>query len=141
MSDRSATAGYSGKSLSQKLGLKPDQRVLLHQVPPDYAHWLQDFDLDSCRVLKRLGEFDFGHAFVRSRAELAQALEKLDPHLHDRGMLWISWPKKASRIACDITEDTLRELALPRGLVDTKVCAVDAVWSGLKLVRRVSERR
>lgn len=139
MSDRSATAGYSGKSLSQKLGLKADQRVFLHQVPEDYPQWL-DFDLDRCRVLKRVGEFDFGHAFVRSRAELAQALEKLDPHLHDRGMLWISWPKKASRIPCDITEDTLRELALPRGLVDTKVCAVDAVWSGLKLVRRVSER-
>lgn len=140
MSDRPATAGYSGKSLSQKLGLKADQRVFLHQVPQDYPQWL-DFDLGCCRVLKRVGEFDFGHAFVRSRVELAQALDKLDPHLHDRGMLWISWPKKASRIPCDITEDTLRELALPRGLVDTKVCAVDAVWSGLKLMRRVSERR
>lgn len=140
MSDRPAAAGYSGKPLSQKLGLKADQRVLLHQAPQDYAQWL-DFDLALCRVLRRLGEFDFGHAFVRSRAELEHALQKLDPHLHDRGMLWISWPKKASRIPCDITEDTLRELALPRGLVDTKVCAVDAVWSGLKLVRRVSERR
>lgn len=139
MSDRSAAAGYSGKPLSQKLGLKPGLRVRLYQVPDNYAE-LVAFDLDSCRLLVRAGEFDFGHAFVRSRAQLAQALEALDGQMHDKGMLWISWPKKASKIPCDMTEDSVRELALPRGLVDTKVCAVDATWSGLKLVRRLSER-
>lgn len=139
MSDRSAAAGYSGKPLSQKLGLKAGLRVRLYQVPDNYAQLIA-FDLDSCRLIANAGEFDFGHAFVRSRAQLAQALETLDGHLHDKGMLWISWPKKAAKIPCDITEDSLRELALPRGLVDTKVCAVDATWSGLKLVRRLSAR-
>jgi hypothetical protein len=139
VSDHSAAAGYSGKPLSQKLGLKAGLRLRLYQVPDNYAE-LTAFDLASCRVLARAGEFDFGHAFVRSRAELAQALQTLDGHLHDKGMLWISWPKKASKIPCDMSEDSVRELALPRGLVDTKVCAVDAIWSGLKLVRRLSER-
>lgn len=134
-----ASAGYSGTPLAKKLGLAPDLRVILRGAPDDYAV-LTDFDLDTCRMLKRMGAFDFAHAFVRSRAELDDALSALDPHLDDRGMIWISWPKKASKIATDLTEDGIRELALPRGLVDVKVCAVDAIWSGLKLVRRVEKR-
>ncbi|MBL8299508.1 MAG: DUF3052 domain-containing protein [Rhodanobacteraceae bacterium] len=132
-------AGYSGTPLAKKLGLVAGLRITLHGEPDDYAAMI-DFDLDSCRVLKRVGAFDFGHAFVRSRAELAVALDTLSPHLEDRGMLWISWPKKASRIVTDLTEDSVRELALPLGLVDVKVCAIDAIWSGLKLVRRVELR-
>lgn len=134
-----ASAGYSGTPLAKKLGLAPGLRVLLRGAPDDYAT-LVDFDLDSCDMLKRAGAFDFAHAFVRSRAELDAALNALDRHLDDKGMIWISWPKKASKIATDLTEDGIRELALPRGLVDVKVCAVDAVWSGLKLVRRVELR-
>ena len=134
-----AGAGYSGTPLAKKLGLKAGMRVLVRGAPADYAT-ITGFDLGSCQVLARVAAFDFGHAFVRSRAELLQALDALAPALDDRGMLWISWPKKASKIATDLTEDGIRELALPRGLVDIKVCAVDAVWSGLKLVRRVAER-
>jgi hypothetical protein len=134
-----ASAGYSGTPLAKKLGLASGLRVLLRGAPDDYAT-LVDFDLDSCDVLKRAGTFDFAHAFVRSRAELDTALTALEGHLDDKGMIWISWPKKASKIATDLTEDGIRELALPRGLVDVKVCAVDAVWSGLKLVRRVGLR-
>lgn len=134
------SAGYSGTPLAKKLGLKPGQRVLLRDVPGDYAT-VVDFDLALCRVLARSGAFDFAHAFVGSRAALRQALDALEPHLDDSGMIWISWPKKASKIATDLTEDGIRELALPRGLVDIKVCAVDAVWSGLKLVRRVTARK
>jgi hypothetical protein len=134
-----ASAGYSGTPLAKKLGLTSGLRVLLRGAPEDYAT-LVDFDLESCDVLKRTGAFDFAHAFVRSRAELDAALTALERHLDDKGMIWISWPKKVSKIATDLTEDGIRELALPRGLVDVKVCAVDAVWSGLKLVRRVGLR-
>lgn len=139
MSD-AAAAGYSGKPLSQKLGLKPGMRIILRNAPADYAT-LTAFDLAQVQLLKRAGEFDFAHAFVDSRAQLQQALDALDRHLADSSMLWISWPKKASKIATDLNEDGIREIALPRGLVDVKVCAVDASWSGLKLVRRVSERK
>lgn len=139
MSD-AAAAGYSGKPLSQKLGLKPGQRIVLRDAPADYAA-LTGLDLAVAQVLKRAGAFDFAHAFVASRAQLQQALDALEPHLADNGMLWISWPKKAAKIATDLNEDGIRELALPRGLVDVKVCAVDTTWSGLKLVRRVNERK
>jgi hypothetical protein len=134
------SAGYSGTPLARKLGLEPGLRVRLRDAPEDYAA-LTDFDLSSCQVVTRPGAFDFAHAFVGSRAELEQALDALEPHLDDAGMIWISWPKKASKIATDLTEDGIRELALPRGLVDVKVCAVDAVWSGLKRVRRVKNRK
>lgn len=139
MSTREST-GYSGTPLAKKLGLKPGLRVLLRDAPGDYAA-LTDFDLTLCQVLARPAAFDFAHAFVGSRATLQQALDALEPHLDDAGMIWTSWPKKASKIATDLTEDGIRELALPRGLVDVKVCAVDAVWSGLKLVRRVTNRK
>jgi len=134
-----ASAGYSGTPLAKKLGLAPGLRVLLRGAPDDYAT-LTDFDLTTCDVRVRAAAFDFAHAFVRSRAELDDALATLDRHLDDKGVIWISWPKKASKIATDLTEDGIRVLALPRGLVDVKVCAVDATWSGLKLVRRVALR-
>jgi hypothetical protein len=132
-------AGYSGKPLARKLGLKPGQRVLILDAPQDYAA-LTGFDLALAQVLGRVSAFDFAHAFVRSRAELETLLKRLDRHVAGDAMLWISWPKKSSGIPCDMTEDTVRELALPRGLVDIKVCAVDATWSGLKLVRRKALR-
>ena len=134
-----ADAGYSGTPLAKKLGLKAGLRVLVRGAPADYAT-MTGFDLSDCRVLSKVAAFDFAHAFVGSRAELQRTLDALTPALDDRGMLWVSWPKKASKIATDLNEDGIRELALPRGLVDVKVCAVDAVWSGLKLVRRVTER-
>ena len=132
------TAGYSGKPLWQKLGLKPGLRLRIVDAPGDYAA-LTGFDV-GLAVLARSGAFDFGHAFVHTRRELDAVLGKLDSLLDPAGQLWISWPKKASKVPTDVTEDVVRELALPRGLVDVKVCAVDAVWSGLKLVRRKALR-
>ena len=136
---QNSAAGYSGKPLWQKLGLKPGLRVRLVDAPDDYAA-LTGFDLGLVVVLARAGTFDFGHAFVRGARDLDAVLARLDPQLDPAGQLWISWPKKASKVPTDITEDTVRELALPRGLVDVKVCAVDATWSGLKLVRRKALR-
>lgn len=86
------------------------------------------------------GALDFVHLFTKSRAELAKTLKALMKPLAPAGMIWVSWPKKASKVPTDITEDVIRDVALPMGLVDVKVCAVDDVWSGLKLVRRLENR-
>jgi hypothetical protein len=83
---------------------------------------------------------DSAHLFVTERAVLAAELARLRPLLAAKGMIWVSWPKKAAKVATDVTEDVVREVALPLGYVDVKVCAVDAIWSGLKLVIRVTER-
>lgn len=140
MSDNANSgAGYSGKPLWQKLGLKPGLRLRVVDAPLDYAA-LTGFDIALAATPGRDGVFDFGHVFVRDAAALDAALDRLDRQLDPAGMLWVSWPKKASKIVTDVTEDTVRELALPRGLVDVKVCAVDAIWSGLKLVRRKTLR-
>ena len=135
-----AAVGYSGKPLSQKLGLKPGLRVRLLHTPPEYWDWCE-FDAASIDlVAARARNLDFVHLFATSRDELRRDLARLAPALADTGMLWISWPKKSARLATDISEGTLRELALPLGLVDVKVCAVTATWSGLKFVRRVELR-
>lgn len=143
MSDADRTAvidmGYSGKPLSQKLGLKPGLRMLVIDAPSEYAA-LTRFDLDTVQALRRLATFDFGHVFVTDRIALARRLLQLHPLLDPSGMLWISWPKKASRVPTSVTEDVVRELALPHGLVDVKVCAINTTWSGLKLVRRRDQR-
>ena len=86
--------------------------------------------------LARLAEFDIALLFVTSRAALAAALARALPKLAQGGMIWVAWPKKASGVATDVTEDTVRDVALPLGIVDVKVCAIDATWSGLKLLRR-----
>ncbi len=138
MSDRTAT-GYSGKALWAKLGLRAGLRTLVCGAPGDYAV-LTGFDTDRLQWVVKTAGIDFGHAFVRSRAELDAILDELVPHLEPAGQLWVSWPKRSSGVATDLTEDGVRAAALPRGLVDVKVCAVDAVWSGLKLVWR-RERR
>ena len=133
------TPGYSGKPLAAKLGLAAGQRVVLRDAPPEY--WdLCAFDASSLTSAGPRQAFDFGHVFVHTRAKLARELAALVPRLEKTGMLWISWPKKSAGLATDLSEDVLRELALPLGIVDVKVCAVTAVWSGLKFVWR-RERR
>jgi len=132
-------AGYSGTPLAAKLGLKAAQRTLIVDAPSEVEATLAPA-LAATTRLKRLGAFDFALAFVMSKAALAKTLDRLVPKLDDAGMLWIAWPKKASGVATDMTEDAVRADALPRGLVDVKVCAVDATWSGLKLVRRTEHR-
>jgi len=135
----SATPGYSGKPLAIKLGLKAGMRLRLRAEPEEYWTWCA-FDPSLLMLASPREAFDFGHLFVITRAALARELKALAPKLDSAGMLWISWPKKSSGVTTDVTEDTLRELALPLGLVDVKVCAVSDVWSGLKFVWR-RERR
>jgi hypothetical protein len=131
-----ASAGYSGKPLWQKLGLKPGLRVRLSNAPDDYFSLCGFAARQVTTTARKTGSSDFTHVFATQRAQLERDLPDLIAGLADKGVLWISWPKKSVRIATDITEDTLREIVLPLGLVDIKVCAVNEVWSALKFVRR-----
>ena len=134
-----ASAGYSGKPLWQKLGLKPGLRVVLADAPDDY--WtLCGYDPVALELAASRDRVDFAHGFARSRAQLQKLLAALSKRLEPGGALWISWPKKSAGVATDLSEGVLREIALPLGLVDVKVCALDATWSGLKFVWRKSER-
>ena len=130
-----ATAGYSGTPLWRKLGLEPGCRFLVRDAPPAFGGLLAGAPADVAR-LARLADFDVSVQFATSRDVLDRALDLLVPHLRPHGMIWVAWPKKAAKVRTDITEDVVREVALPRGLVDVKVCAIDATWSGLKLMRR-----
>ena len=127
-------AGYSGKALWQKLGLADGQRLLLVNAPRDIDDLLAGAPVMS--RLPRLAEFEVAIAFFVRRGELQLSLAKLLSRLAQGGMIWIAWPKKTSGVATDITENVVRDVALPTGLVDVKVCAIDATWSGLKLLRR-----
>jgi hypothetical protein len=130
-----APAGYSGKPLWQKLGLKDGQRLFVVDAPAHLAQLLAGAPAGVTRLV-RLGEFDVAMVFVTSRAALAAAIRRTLPKLADGGMIWVAWPKKTSGIATDVTDNTVREVVLPTGIVDVKVCAIDATWSGLKFLRR-----
>ena len=135
----SASPGYSGKPVWQKLGIAPATRVLVRHAPSDYASLVGLRAADLILAQPR-GGFDLAHVFATSAKTIAQELTALEKRLPAQGMIWISWPKKAAKVATDITEDTVRKIALPLGLVDIKVCAIDEVWSGLKLVWRRDRR-
>ncbi len=133
-------AGYSGTPLPKKLGFTAGSRLMLVGAPPGFDETLGELP-DDVTVLRRQG----GHAdvivcFVDARAELERRIARLELAIHPNGGLWVAWPKKASGVPTDMTEDVVREIALPRGLVDNKVCAIDDVWSGLRVVWR-RERR
>jgi hypothetical protein len=131
--------GYSGKPVWRKLGLSSLTRVLVRNAPADYAQMVGMRD-DEIAWAKRRGTFDVAHVFTASAGTLEKELLALSARLPAQGVIWVSWPKKASKVATDVTEDTVRAIALPLGLVDVKVCAIDAVWSGLKLVWRRDRR-
>ncbi|WP_297843033.1 hypothetical protein [uncultured Roseibium sp.] len=133
--------GYSGRPLSAKLGLKPGMICWRHQVPEDISALLQTQDPGAVILATPEPGVECAHVFVTERVELAGQLETLRCLLDPDGMIWVSWPKKASKLPTDITEDTIRELCLPMGLVDVKVCAVDGIWSGLKLMIRKELRK
>lgn len=134
------SSGYSGTPLAQKLGVKTGQRTWRYHMPESVADEIEQSDFSpELLASPRLG-LEMAQLFVTRRAELAQQLNKARKLLVPNGMIWVSWPKKSAKVATDITEDVVREEAFPLGLVDIKVCAVDAVWSGLKLVIRKSER-
>ena len=129
-------AGYSGTPLAKKLSLRDGQRVWFDAMPEHVFDEIAEYALELTFVADPAEGIDAAHVFVTEQAALAQRLEALRHRIAADGQVWVSWPKKASKVPTDITEDTIRELALPLGFVDTKVCAVDEVWSGLKLVIR-----
>jgi hypothetical protein len=133
--------GYSGTPLVKKLGIKSGTRLLVvGDVPDDYESWLSPLP-DRATISGRGKQpLPAVHVFATNRAELVRHLEHLRKALAPDGYVWVSWPKKASKVPTNITEDVIREVALPLGFVDIKVCAVSEVWSGLKLVIRVAER-
>jgi hypothetical protein len=133
--------GYSGTPLIKKLGFKASLKVLMVHAPPEYRAWLGDLP-EGLKLLTRAGKpIEAAHVFALESAFLDATLSRLRKELKQDGFVWVSWPKKASKIVTDITEDTIREIALPLGFVDVKVCSVSEVWSGLKLVIRKSERQ
>lgn len=130
------TAGYSGTPLVKKLGITEGTRVLTKHAPEDYAHLLEATPPGVVFETRLSRETDIVHLFATRKDHLKRELVALRKGLQGTGVIWISWPKKASKQQTDITENTIRELALPLGFVDIKVCAVSEVWSGLKLVIR-----
>jgi hypothetical protein len=136
MSAPAQPAGYSGTPLVRKLGFKPGMRAHYVAAPEGFDALLGELP-DGVRVLARAApELDLVVLFVTTRAELQRRLAGLHAKLAQDGMVWVAWPKRASNLPTDMTEDVVRDVALPRGLVDVKVCAIDETWSGLKLVIR-----
>jgi hypothetical protein len=134
-------AGYSGTPLVGKLGIRPNEKIVALNPPANYAALLTGLPEGAVITKRLMAKARFVHLFVIRRADLAKRLGALRTTLDEAGIVWISWPKKASKVPTDITEDTIREVALPLGFVDVKVCAVDETWSGLKLMIRRSERK
>jgi hypothetical protein len=130
------SAGYSGTPLARKLGIAAGSHVVALEAPADYRDWLAPLPEGVRFVQAVSAQVDVVHLFVDRRAVLQAQLETLRGRIAPAAALWVSWPKKAAKVPTDITEDTIRELALPLGFVDVKVCAVSEVWSGLKLVIR-----
>lgn len=129
-------AGYSGTPLARKLGVTDDTTILAIGAPKNYSALLAPLPAGA-RISSRGSKAPrFVHLFTTARADLAKRLRQLRGALAQDGVVWVSWPKKAAKIETDITEDTIRSIALPLGFVDVKVCAVDDTWSALKLVIR-----
>ncbi|RZT19605.1 hypothetical protein EV649_2741 [Kribbella sp. VKM Ac-2569] len=133
------TPGYSGKPLAAKLGIKADHHVLLDNAP---AGFVIEGLPPGTPVARRAGRtpYDVVLMFCPDRARLTKRLPTLLARTTTAGMIWTAWPKRSSGVPTDLDENWIRELALPLGVVDVKVCAIDATWSGLKLVRRLSSR-
>jgi hypothetical protein len=134
-------AGYSGTPLVTKLGLEPGHVIGLLNPPDELAELLGPLPDGATLVAGVRSRRDVVLAFFRLRTELGQKLVAMIKAIEPDGAIWIAWPKKASKVPTDITEDVVREVALPLGLVDVKVCAIDDVWSGLRLVVRKENRR
>ncbi|MCI5045848.1 MAG: DUF3052 domain-containing protein [Aquisalinus sp.] len=139
-------AGYSGTPLLKKLGYKDGQKALLLGVPPELPQLSTFSGFAACKQVKTWrglsgGPYDLIHVFEKQANNLESHIDPLRQHLEQSGMIWVSWPKKASKVPTTVTEDVIRRLALDNGLVDVKVCAVNEVWSGLKLVIPVKDRK
>jgi hypothetical protein len=133
-------AGYSGTPLSKKLGIKERYKTALVDIPSDVKAELKEA-LAACEMAADGRDpLDFILLFVKAQTELKKSFPRWTKRLAPAGMLWVSWPKKSSGVATDLTENNVRDIGLAAGLVDVKVCAVSAVWSGLKFVRRLKDR-
>ena len=128
-------AGYSGKPLVEKLGIKSGHAVALLAAPPGFDDTLGALP-DGVKVRRRAGEADVALLFTRAARDLEARFAATAETLRPGGMLWVAWPKKTSGVATDLTENVVRDIGLAAGLVDVKVCAIDETWSGLKFVRR-----
>ena len=134
-------AGYSGTPLPQKLGIKEQHKICLLGAPRGFAELLGALPAGVSVATKlAMAPLDVIVFFTKDRAELVKRLADLRARMQPAAGLWIAWPKKSSGVATDITEDVIRAVALPTGLVDNKVCAIDATWSGLRLVIRRENR-
>jgi hypothetical protein len=131
-----ALSGYSGTPLATKLSLKDGMRTWWDEMPGSVRAEIERSRIVLTHLLWPEAPIDAAHIFVYDRADMAADIKRVLPHLAPNGFIWVSWPKQASRLPTDINENVIREVALPLGLVDTKVCAVDETWSGLKLVIR-----
>jgi hypothetical protein len=134
-------AGYSGTPLPQKLGIKPGQRLMLLNAPDGFDETLGVLPegVDIRRAAR--GSADVIVLFTKQRALLERRIDALGAAVFPDGAIWVAWPKKAAGVPTDMTENVVREVCLPRGLVDNKVCAIDDVWSGLRVVHRVERRK
>lgn len=130
------TTGYSGTPLAKKLNLRDGQRVWFDAMPEAVFDEIGEYALDLTLVADPASGIDAAHVFVTERTALESRLAALRQQIARDGHVWVSWPKKAAKVPTDITEDVIRGIALPMGFVDTKVCAIDNIWSGLKLVIR-----
>lgn len=128
--------GYSGTPLAKTLSLRDGQQVWFSGMPDSVADEIDEYALELTFVADPAEGVDAAHVFVTERAELERLLTALRHQVARDGQVWVSWPKQAAKVPTDVTEDTIRALALPLGFVDTKVCAIDQTWSGLKLVIR-----
>lgn len=134
-------AGYSKRSLAEKLGIKAKHRIALLNMPDNYLlETLVNLPPDVTIQYALDGKFDVIQFFTKQAIELSHQFPVLKEHLQQAGSLWISWPKQASKVPTDLTDNVVREIGLSAGLVDIKGCAVDQVWSGLKFVYRVKDR-
>ncbi len=133
-------AGYSGTPLARKLGIDKPMIVYTVGAPSEYREWLGELTPGVHLRTSPPRPLTAAHVFVTRKEELRKRLTTLRKSIDPAGFVWVSWPKKTAKVQTDVTEDTIRELALPQGWVDVKVCAVSDVWSGLKLVVRRSER-
>jgi hypothetical protein len=134
------SAGYSGTPLRQKLGLREGDRVLLVGAPEHFERRLEPLPPGASVSRRARRPLDAIVFFTTSRTEIERRHEEIAARLTPAGMLWLAWPKRASGVPTDVTEDVLREVILPSGMVDTKVCAIDETWSGLRFVRRKALR-
>ena len=134
-------AGYSGTPLAKKLGFKEGSRIRISKAPDNYLALVSPRP-ENVQISKAFRkDIDIWHFFTRSSVELSTQLPRQLKAIRQNGMIWVSWPKKASKVPTDVTEDVIRKMALPLGLVNVKVCALDDIWSGLKLVIRKELRK